>query len=200
MARSKYEEDVYLGNHTVRARRMAGTAHAAQSVWGSYWKNGRWGFGCCHSLEKNSYCLGEQGKVVNDRNPDALLRAVVADDATGEAAEAPSKSLVELHAEKLKAGKGTKAETPEQQEAARKRKLGEACATSGCACIVTVRQALRAQASEEARAEGLLAMDERQRPYNSAKRTYAETTAEELEAYHLKKRSRDDPMAALLDT
>ena len=175
-------------------------SHAAQSVWGSYWKNGRWGFGCCHSLEKNSYCLGDQGKLVNDRNPDALLRAVVAGDVTDEAAEEPVKTLVELHAEKLKQNK-SKNETPEQQAADRQRKLKEASATAVTGMwMCDVLQALKAQAAEEERADGLLSMDERQRPYNSAKRTYAEPTAEELEAYHLKKRSRDDPMAALLDT
>lgn len=39
--RSKYEEDKYLNNHT--------------QVWGSYWENGEWGFGCCKQLVKNSY-------------------------------------------------------------------------------------------------------------------------------------------------
>lgn len=33
------------------------------SVWGSYWQNGSWGYKCCHSLVKNSYCTGEAGKV-----------------------------------------------------------------------------------------------------------------------------------------
>lgn len=36
--RSQYEEDVYIQNHT--------------SVWGSYWRDGHWGFKCCHSLIK----------------------------------------------------------------------------------------------------------------------------------------------------
>jgi len=45
---SRYEEDVYLNNHT--------------AVWGSYWVNGQWGFACCHSLIKESYCTGEAGK------------------------------------------------------------------------------------------------------------------------------------------
>lgn len=40
--RSKYEEDVYLGNHS--------------SVYGSFWKNGQWGYKCCHSfLKVNKY-------------------------------------------------------------------------------------------------------------------------------------------------
>lgn len=48
---SKYEEDVYINNHT--------------SVWGSHWRGGQWGYRCCHSFIKNSYCLGEAGKSVN---------------------------------------------------------------------------------------------------------------------------------------
>lgn len=46
-AKSKYEEDVYIGNHT--------------QVWGSYWENGNWGFGCCRQLSKNAYCTGAAG-------------------------------------------------------------------------------------------------------------------------------------------
>lgn len=46
--RSSYEEDVYPNNH--------------KSVWGSFWQNGKWGFACCHSFIKNSYCTGEAGK------------------------------------------------------------------------------------------------------------------------------------------
>lgn len=51
-AKSKYPEDVYPGNHT--------------SVWGSYWKDGKWGFDCCHSLVRQSYCLGTKGREIND--------------------------------------------------------------------------------------------------------------------------------------
>lgn len=47
-AKSKYAEDVLLNNHT--------------SVWGSWWSNFKWGYGCCHSFIKNSYCTGEEGK------------------------------------------------------------------------------------------------------------------------------------------
>jgi pre-mRNA-processing factor SLU7 len=36
--KSKYEEDVYINNHT--------------SVWGSYWRGGQWGYKCCHSFVK----------------------------------------------------------------------------------------------------------------------------------------------------
>lgn len=47
-AKSKYAEDVLVNNH--------------KSVWGSWWSNFKWGYACCHSTVKNSYCTGEAGK------------------------------------------------------------------------------------------------------------------------------------------
>jgi len=46
--KSMYVEDVYINNHT--------------SVWGSWWKDFKWGYACCHSILKNSYCVGEEGR------------------------------------------------------------------------------------------------------------------------------------------
>ena len=48
VARSKYAEDVFVNNHT--------------AVWGSWWRDFRWGYACCHSTVKNSYCTGEEGR------------------------------------------------------------------------------------------------------------------------------------------
>ena len=48
-AKSKYPEDVLTQNHT--------------SIWGSWWSNFQWGYACCHSDIKNSYCTGEEGKL-----------------------------------------------------------------------------------------------------------------------------------------
>ncbi len=47
--KTKYEEDVYINNHT--------------SVWGSYYSRmqGSWGYACCHSVLKNSFCVGAKG-------------------------------------------------------------------------------------------------------------------------------------------
>jgi pre-mRNA-processing factor SLU7 len=61
--KSKYDEDVKLNNHT--------------SIWGSYYNKyrHRWGFACCHSLLKNSYCTGEVGKYANDAANEASLDA-----------------------------------------------------------------------------------------------------------------------------
>ncbi|KAL6241091.1 mRNA splicing protein [Rhinocladiella similis] len=47
VSRSKYPEDILTNNHT--------------SVWGSWWHDFTWGYACCHSTVKNSYCTGEAG-------------------------------------------------------------------------------------------------------------------------------------------
>jgi pre-mRNA-processing factor SLU7 len=44
VVRSKYIEDLHPMNHT--------------SVWGSYWKNHKWGFKCCQSFDRNVACKG----------------------------------------------------------------------------------------------------------------------------------------------
>ena len=48
-ARSKYDEDIYPGNH--------------KSVWGSWFNlsSFQWGYACCHSYIKQSYCAGQAG-------------------------------------------------------------------------------------------------------------------------------------------
>jgi pre-mRNA-processing factor SLU7 len=48
IASSKYREDVWTNNHT--------------TVWGSWWSAFQWGYACCHSFVKNSYCTGEEGR------------------------------------------------------------------------------------------------------------------------------------------
>ncbi|QIW98324.1 hypothetical protein AMS68_003842 [Peltaster fructicola] len=45
--KSMYPEDVLINNHT--------------SVWGSWWKDFQWGYACCHSTVKNSFCTGREG-------------------------------------------------------------------------------------------------------------------------------------------
>lgn len=47
-AKSKYPEDILTNNHT--------------TVWGSWWHNFEWGYACCYSTVKNSYCTGDDGK------------------------------------------------------------------------------------------------------------------------------------------
>ena len=48
MTKSKYNEDVRINNHTC--------------CWGSFWKDGLWGYKCCQSTIKMSYCVGLKNK------------------------------------------------------------------------------------------------------------------------------------------
>lgn len=57
--KSKYPEDIYINNHT--------------SVWGSWWQNFTWGYACCHSIVKNSYCTGEEGRKAFEESNNMLL-------------------------------------------------------------------------------------------------------------------------------
>ncbi|KAK2800846.1 mRNA splicing protein [Emmonsiellopsis sp. PD_5] len=59
VAKSRYAEDVLINNHT--------------SVWGSWWSNFVWGYACCHSTVKNSYCTGEEGKEAFEEAQNLLL-------------------------------------------------------------------------------------------------------------------------------
>ncbi|KAL1918407.1 uncharacterized protein VTP21DRAFT_3067 [Calcarisporiella thermophila] len=79
-AKSKYQEDVLINNHT--------------AVWGSFWADGRWGYKCCRSFIKNSYCTGLEG--IEAANASNLLTS------SAEQSEEPARSLVELHQEQQK--------------------------------------------------------------------------------------------------
>ncbi|KAA8645702.1 hypothetical protein EYZ11_009538 [Aspergillus tanneri] len=72
-AKSKYAEDIFTNNHT--------------SVWGSWWHNFEWGYACCFSTVKNSYCTGEDGKKAFEE-ADKMLMLMEND----EKAEAPDES------------------------------------------------------------------------------------------------------------
>lgn len=49
---SRWEEDVHPGNHV--------------SVWGSWYSGSSWGYACCHSTTKGSYCTGRAGIEATD--------------------------------------------------------------------------------------------------------------------------------------
>jgi pre-mRNA-processing factor SLU7 len=71
MVPSIYAEDVFPLNHT--------------SVWGSFWRDGRWGFACCRSFVRGSYCVGESGRdaeaaVRDRRRGGGAVKGVVSDD------------------------------------------------------------------------------------------------------------------------
>lgn len=73
-ARSKYEEDVLEQNHT--------------TVWGSWYDldgSGQWGYRCCHSTIRGSYCTGKAG-IEASKASNALTFGKAAADASTSAA------------------------------------------------------------------------------------------------------------------
>ncbi|RZC40298.1 pre-mRNA-splicing factor Slu7 [Asbolus verrucosus] len=172
--RSKYEEDVYINNHT--------------SVWGSYWKGGRWGYKCCYSFVKNSYCLGEAGKSsgVNVPLPDVSTSESnnQIDDkqkSSESSSECSSDGETRDKTEKNKKKKNKK----KKQKEKRKQKKNEE--------KDKLKEALKAEEEHQNKADRLLSIDERKRPYNSMFEV-KKPTEEEIEAYYLKRRREEDPM------
>jgi pre-mRNA-processing factor SLU7 len=174
ITRTKYEEDIFVNNHT--------------SVWGSYYSRAResWGYRCCHSLLRNSYCTGEVGRAAND------------DAAFGQA--------VDPHqARKLLASKA-------QQKAADEKSGGSSNAlvsgrmdifgesSSNAARLIDETRLKEAQrrAVEWQSRDHAADADDRKRNYNSM--TTINVTIEDMEAYRLKKTKGEDPMAKFVDS
>ncbi|XP_076148679.1 pre-mRNA-splicing factor SLU7 isoform X2 [Alosa pseudoharengus] len=174
IARSKYEEDVLINNHTC--------------IWGSYWKDGMWGFKCCHSMVKQSYCTGDAGKKTMSTSCVPFEEGLE----VAEEEEMP-KTLLELHQEKMKDKKKKKKKdkkhkkrdsdsSDEEDEAKKREKL---------------KKALLAEDQRQKEVEEIMLLDERKRPYNSLKEV-REPTEEEMEAFQMKRPRSDDPMASFL--
>ena len=58
VAKSRYDEDVLEQNH--------------KAVWGSFWQSGQWGYACCRSFQKNSYCTGIRGIEAAEASADLM--------------------------------------------------------------------------------------------------------------------------------
>eukprot|EP00887_Chlorella_sp_A99_P007525 scaffold2.g7525.t1 len=166
-ARSRYEEDVLVNNHT--------------AVWGSWWSDGAWGYACCHSTVKNSYCTGRTGEGAAVEAAEALaanLESKAAERAAEAAAAAEGKPRLE--GAKPTAGLwGSEVEEGLQLDPA---KLAEA---------------LKRQRRREAAAEEEGQADDRKRRYNSLAADDAGVSAEDMEAYRMTKERGDDPLAAI---
>ncbi|CAF2119501.1 unnamed protein product [Rotaria magnacalcarata] len=166
--KSKYVEDIHENEHT--------------SVWGSYWRNHRWGYACCHSLLRQSYCTGT---IVEEKEIQFQ-----ADTPIDDPNEDRPKSLVALHREKLNKQKIQPKASAEDKNSIMK-KLDKK----------KVQEAAKEIEKRERLAEEIEQIDERKRKYNSLKSDTVdrkEPTEEEVEAYRLKKLRHDDPMAQFM--
>ncbi|CAG8711172.1 28785_t:CDS:2, partial [Racocetra persica] len=164
------------------------------SVWGSYWADGYWGYKCCRSFIKNSYCTGLAG--IEAANASNLLTA---SEIQNEEESSNKKSLVEIHLENMKKSKSKNVDDTNKH--LKRKNLGEGD-------IQLDTKKLKKALEEEERRNKIkksdFNLDDRKRPYNSAymgghDKIDSDITEEELEAYRLKKQSYEDPMANYVD-
>ncbi|XP_076250652.1 pre-mRNA-splicing factor Slu7 isoform X1 [Rhynchophorus ferrugineus] len=176
--RSKYEEDVYINNHI--------------SVWGSYWKGGQWGYKCCHSFIKNSYCLGEAGKHSNSSENDSSIQTKLNEcDSTEKSAK--GQEIFEENEDHHVSSSSNEEDTRTKSEKSKKKKHKKKKKEKKDA----LKDALKAEEDNQKHADYLLSLDERKRPYNSMFEV-KKPSEEELEAYYLKRRREEDPMNQFL--
>ncbi|KAI6659787.1 Pre-mRNA-splicing factor SLU7-like [Oopsacas minuta] len=159
--KSKYEEDKLDSNHT--------------AVWGSYWKEGKWGYSCCHSLIKLSYCTGLAGQQAEREAEKYLAEAMEKTD------DSVSKSLVELHKERMVEKRKNKNKvTQEELDKIREEKVQEA--------IKEIQQEINKESDNNSATD-------RKRVYSSMQADPIAPSEEQLEAYHRVKKMKNDPMS-----
>lgn len=193
--RSKYDEDIYLNNHT--------------SVWGSYWQNGQWGYQCCYSFIKNSYCTGETGRkaveTIGDAQDKIFARFEIEEtgesDIANDNCSMNSWSLSDEEDEEGKAERQSKAAKRKLKK--QRRKENRKNKKSNIESIIekddsdNLKEALKKEEKNAKEVDKLLKMGDRKRPYNSVYEAKA-PTAEEIEAYQMKRKRDEDPMTHLL--
>lgn len=153
------------------------------TVWGSYFHIGafRWGYADDHSLMKSSYCTGATGQVANDEANEMRFGTGVA----GSAALAQAREI-------LKAiPKADRASTLNGGRPTSSQHYGEA-SQFGDIDQEKLKEALKK--NEEATKIG-----GSKRKYNSVD-AGIDVTAEEMEAYRMKKERTDDPLAKLAES
>ncbi|XP_042910213.1 pre-mRNA-splicing factor SLU7 [Parasteatoda tepidariorum] len=178
--RSKYEEDVHINNHT--------------AVFGSYWQDFQWGYKCCHSFIKNSYCTGLAGKeAFKEVSSISLLTEKLAKPVASnpEPAHNSEDSTQEDQIKKKKHKKDKKKKKKKKHHSSSSEDDSEAEKDK------KLKKALKAEEESQQNADRLLAMDERKRPYNSMYEAKA-PTEEEMEAYFIKRKRAEDPMVGFL--
>ena len=165
VARSRWEEDVFVGNHT--------------RVWGSWWQAGSWGYACCHSQVKHSYCTGSAG-IEASQEAGQLMAHNVAAAARGAAAAAAA------------AAAETTGAAP----------FGQKSVTWGSDVPAELQLDAKKLAAALARQDKELrgdgdgsgpSADERKRGYNSL--AEAAVTEEDMEAWRQKRHRGEDPVA-----
>ena len=178
-AKSRYEEDVHEQNHT--------------KVWGSFWQAGRWGYACCRSFQKNSYCTGKKGLDAADAAADLMKENLAAREAAMEARRGEEEEAAAREANEGGGadGKGKKTKNPFD---AKKDVWGGDVAEDVQLDPKKLAEALRREDARERGEGGAEGGDERKRGYNVSHEV--DVTEEDMEAYRMKRQRKDDPMNA----
>jgi pre-mRNA-processing factor SLU7 len=171
--KSKYEEDVHQNGHT--------------AVFGSYFHIGGfcWGYGDDHSLVKNSYGTGANGRIANDQANEMQHGTGIA----GSAALAQARGM-------LKSIPNHKPSSGNKEPMSRSKLYGEADQKAELDAA-KVREALEKARGEDQDTNNnttAASKSEKKRKYNSMDAT-VDVTEEEMEAYRLRKGRGSDPMA-----
>lgn len=197
--RSKYEEDIFPGNHS--------------SVWGSYWREGNWGFKCCYSFLKNSYCTGESGKLASEvpilpsvsmekpipEQPPSPIEEKNQDDEEIIQKEESSESSSDSESSDSNSGEDkrtvTEKKTSREKKSKKKRKQKEKLRLKRKMKSETkLQEALRKEEESQREGELMIKLGDRNRAYHSMYEA-KEPTAEEIEAFQIKRSRVEDPMA-----
>ena len=181
--KSRYDEDVYDQNHT--------------RVWGSFWKGGFWGYACCRSHQKGSYCTGERGIAASLAANDLMKNNLESRMAQK---EAEKKEIEKNELLGLGTSKSSGMKNPFGEGAS---KWGDKEETVGDVEL-DPKKLLDALRKEDERLKG--DEDENEKFENDKKsknkRGYnvlvdeKEPTEEEMEAFRMKRKREEDPMAA----
>jgi len=172
--KSIYPEDVLINNHT--------------GVWGSYWRDGQWGYSCCHSFIRNSYCIGESGKL-----PPIEFETTLKSEKNGTTENNTSENGIEKV--KKKKSKKHKSKSKEKEVSDSEEKEKKSTENEE----MTLEEALKREEQKMKEADKILQCDERKRKYNSMQETKLPTEVE-MEAYRMKRTRMNDPMAQFLDS
>lgn len=157
---SKYPEGVLEKNHT--------------AVWGSYYKEGKWGYACCYQTQRNCYCTGEDGKkAALDTEKEMARRVEVAN-----------------------AKKNPKPLSEQWEEAEREREANapppEDAVEQGRKKAMEIEKEIRRQEADELQ----MVEADRKGVFNSWQATGSEKMSETaMEAYRIRKHMAEDPMA-----
>lgn len=201
-ARSIYEEDVYINNHT--------------TIWGSYWNAGRWGYKCCKSFIKNSYCVGmQEPEGYSDQShsttfiapaavaaPEALPRIQSEEDVEkpkveSEVDSAPSSEESSEEEEIVEESKKSKKKSKKREK---KKKAKEQRKNKKKHKEAKDKERIKDKNTKEkdSRSKQLtVESDDRKRPYNSMYDVKA-PTEDEIEEWKKKRIHTDDPMLQFL--